>query len=31
MIKYFRTKKGILAADVTEDMDSKGHPIHRPR
>ena len=30
MIKYFRTKKGILAADVTEDKDSKGHPIYRP-
>ena len=30
MIKYFRTKKGIIAADVTEDKDSKGHPIYRP-
>jgi hypothetical protein len=30
MTKYFRTKKGIIAADVTEDKDSKGHPIYRP-
>lgn len=30
MIKYFRTKKGIIAADVTEDKDCKGHPIYRP-
>jgi hypothetical protein len=30
MTKYFRTKKGIIAADVTEDKDIKGHPIYRP-
>lgn len=30
MIKYFRTKKGIIAADVTEAKDGKGHPIYRP-
>lgn len=30
MIKYFRTQKGIIAADVVEGKDAKGHPIYRP-
>lgn len=30
MIKYFRTRKGIIAADVVEVKDAKGHPIYRP-
>lgn len=30
MIKYFRTKRGIIAADVVEVKDAKGHPIYRP-